>query len=84
MAMFGGNRVVSKFKNVYCDNPNPDVIYTNLRVSSATGEQNYIQCNSKFFCFATSVSNCLISILILQVHILRETLTRPIANLILF
>jgi len=52
--MFGGARVVSRFKNVYCDAPNPDVIFSNLRVSTSTGDQNYINCNPKFFCYSTT------------------------------
>lgn len=53
--MFGSgkHRVVSKFKNVYCDHPKAEDCYSNLRVGTATGEQNYIQANPKFFCYAS-------------------------------
>lgn len=50
--MFGASRVVSKYKNVYCDHPSADKTFSNLRVGTSTGEQNYIQANPKFFAYA--------------------------------
>lgn len=45
---------MSRFKNVYCDQPKHDVVFSNLHVSTATGDQNYINCNPKFFCYSTT------------------------------
>jgi len=39
----------SKFRHVYCDPPRPDSTFQNLRLSTVTGEQNYIKANSLFF-----------------------------------
>lgn len=44
----------SKFRHVFCENPRPDAIYSNLRTSTVTGEQNYIKANELFF--ATGVA----------------------------
>jgi coronin-1B/1C/6 len=38
-----------KYKNVYCDPPRPESTWQSLRLSTVTGEQNYIKANSKFF-----------------------------------
>ena len=53
MAAFGASRIQSKFKNVFADHPASDHVFSNLRVGTATGEQNYIQANPKFFCYAS-------------------------------
>ena len=39
----------SKFRHVFCDPPRIDATFQPLRVSTATGEQNYIKANSLFF-----------------------------------
>ena len=39
----------SKFRHVYCDAPKPEQCFLNLRLSTTTGEQNYIKANAKFF-----------------------------------
>ena len=39
----------SKFRHVYCDPPRIDATFQGIRVSQATGEQNYIKANSLFF-----------------------------------
>lgn len=39
----------SKFRHVYFEPEKTDGCYTNLRLSTATGEQNYIKGNTKFF-----------------------------------
>jgi len=39
----------SKFRHVFCDPPRPDATFQNLRLSTVTGEQNYIKANSSFF-----------------------------------
>jgi coronin-1B/1C/6 len=39
----------SKYKNVYCDPPRPEAIFSNLRLSTTTGEQSYIKANNLFF-----------------------------------
>lgn len=44
----------SKFRHVFCENPRPDAIFSNLRTSTVTGEQNYIKANELFF--ATGVA----------------------------
>eukprot|EP01031_Cornospumella_fuschlensis_P015728 gene15728-19216_t len=38
-----------KFKHIYCDAPRPDACFQNIRLSTATGEQNYIKANAKYF-----------------------------------
>ena len=46
----------SKFRHVYSDPPRLDATYQNLRLSTATGEQNYIKANGLFFATGLSVS----------------------------
>ena len=46
----------SKFRHVYCDPPRLDATYQNLRLSTATGEQNYIKANGLFLATGLSVS----------------------------
>lgn len=45
----------SKFKHVFCDPPRTEAQYTNLRLSTVTGEQNYIKANPKYFAVALAV-----------------------------
>jgi coronin-1B/1C/6 len=45
---------VLQFKHVYVEPAKPDLCYTNYKLSSATGEQNYIKGNTKFFAVALS------------------------------
>lgn len=42
----------SKFRHVFFEPEKVDKCYTNLRLSTATGEQNYIKGNSKYFAVA--------------------------------
>ncbi|GLE05962.1 hypothetical protein PINS_up015173 [Pythium insidiosum] len=42
----------SKFRHVYVEPAKLDKCYTNLRLATATGEQNYIKGNTKFFAVA--------------------------------
>lgn len=43
----------SKFRHIFCDPPRPDATFQNIRVSTVTGEQNYIKANAKFFAVGT-------------------------------
>lgn len=43
----------SKFRHIFCDPPRPDATFQNIRVSTVTGEQNYIKANPKFFAVGT-------------------------------
>ncbi len=49
----------SKFRHIFCDPPRVDAQYTNLRLSTVTGEQNYIKANPKYFAIALSVGSIL-------------------------
>lgn len=42
----------SKFRHVYCDPPRTDAQWTNFRLSTVTGEQNYIKANPLYFAVA--------------------------------
>ncbi len=44
-----------KYKNVYCDPPRPEATWQSLRLSTVTGEQNYIKANNKFFAIGLQV-----------------------------
>lgn len=44
----------SKFRHVYADQPRQDSKFENLRLSTTTGEQNYIKANSKYFAVGLS------------------------------
>jgi hypothetical protein len=48
----------SKFKHVFCDPPRTEAQYTNLRLSTVTGEHNYIKANPKYFAVALAVRMC--------------------------
>lgn len=39
----------SKFRHVFCDPARPDATFTNLRLSTITGDQNYIKANPLYF-----------------------------------
>ena len=45
----------SKFRHVFCDPARPDSIFQNLRLSTVTGEQNYIKANSVYFAVGIQV-----------------------------
>jgi coronin-1B/1C/6 len=45
----------SKFRHVYCDTPKPDATFQNLRLSTVTGEQNYIKANPLYFAVGLQV-----------------------------
>lgn len=58
----------SKFRHIFCDPPRPDAIFSNLRVSTVTGEQQYIKANPLYF--ATGLQVCsLIAQSIAQIHL---------------
>lgn len=44
----------SKFRHVFCDPPRPDATWQNLRLSTVTGEQNYIKANPLYFAVGLS------------------------------
>lgn len=46
----------SKFRHVYADQPRSDAIFTNLRLSTVTGEQSYIKANPFYFAVGLQVS----------------------------
>ena len=46
----------SKYRHVFCDNPRADATYTNFRLSTTTGEQNYIKANPLYFAVGVQVS----------------------------
>jgi coronin-1B/1C/6 len=45
----------SKFRHVFCDPARPDTTFQNLRLSTVTGEQNYIKANPLFFAVGLQV-----------------------------
>lgn len=47
----------SKFRHVYADPPRPDTTFQNFRLSTVTGEQNYIKANPLFFGVGLQVLN---------------------------
>ena len=44
----------SKYRHVYVTAPKNEQSFTGFRLSTATGEQNYIKANTKFFAVALS------------------------------
>ena len=46
----------SKYKHVYCEAPKADATFQNLRLSTVTGDQNYIKANGLFFAVGVQVS----------------------------
>jgi coronin-1B/1C/6 len=60
----------SKFRHVFADPPRPDAIYSNLRLSTVTGEQNYIKANPLFFAAGLQVRTARCSILCLEIYFL--------------
>lgn len=46
----------SKFRHVYCDAPRIDATFQNLRLSTVTGEQNYIKASAHYFAVGLQVS----------------------------
>ena len=45
----------SKFRHVFCEHPRMDATFQNLRLSTVTGEQNYIKANPLFFAVGVQV-----------------------------
>lgn len=45
----------SKFRHVYADPPRLDTTFQNFRLSTVTGEQNYIKANPLFFAVGLQV-----------------------------
>ena len=45
----------SKYKHVFCDPPRPDATFQNLRLSTVTGDQNYIKANTQYFAIGVQV-----------------------------
>ena len=50
----------SKFRHVYCDTPRPDATFQNLRLSTVTGEQNYIKANPEYFAVGLQVHSIIL------------------------
>ena len=46
----------SKVRHVFCQPEKPENQYLDLRLSSATGDHNYIKANTKFFAFSVSTA----------------------------
>lgn len=46
----------TKYKHVFCDPPRPDATFQNLRLSTVTGDQNYIKANGLYFAVGVQVS----------------------------
>jgi hypothetical protein len=46
----------SKYRHVFCDNPRVEAKYTDFRLSTTTGEQNYIKANPNYFAVGLQVS----------------------------
>eukprot|EP00934_Nitzschia_sp_Nitz4_P007808 Nitzschia sp. Nitz4//scaffold123_size70294//19068//20848//NITZ4_005923-RA/size70294-augustus-gene-0.64-mRNA-1//-1//CDS//3329534470//7798//frame0 len=42
----------SKYRHVFCDQPKQDLCYTGFRVSTSTGEQQYIKASTKYWAVA--------------------------------
>lgn len=42
----------SKFRHAFCDPPKPDQTWTGMRLSTVTGDQQYIKASSKYFVLA--------------------------------
>mmetsp|Transcript_12043 Transcript_12043/g.17657 ORF Transcript_12043/g.17657 Transcript_12043/m.17657 type:complete len:449 (-) Transcript_12043:315-1661(-) len=42
----------SKFRHVFCDAPKPEETWTGMRLSTVTGDQQYIKASSKYFVVA--------------------------------
>jgi hypothetical protein len=51
----------SKFRHVYADSPRPDTTFQNFRLSTVTGEQNYIKANPLYFAVGLQVSYCTVT-----------------------
>ena len=47
----------SKFRHVFCEPARPDATFQNLRLSTVTGEQNYIKANPLYFAVGLQVRN---------------------------
>jgi len=45
----------SKYRHVYVQAPRTGEAYSNIRLSTAVGEQNYVKANPKYFAVALSV-----------------------------
>jgi len=45
----------SKFRHVFAEHPRPDATFQNLRLSTVTGDQNYIKANPLFFAVGVQV-----------------------------
>lgn len=45
----------SRFRHVYCEHPRMDATFQNLRLSTVTGEQNYIKANPLYFAVGIQV-----------------------------
>ena len=60
----------SKFRHVFCENPRPDAIFSNLRPSVVTGEQSYIKANELFFATGIAGKNILFDLLCLYLMLI--------------
>jgi len=57
----------SKYKHVFCDPPRPDATFQNLRLSTVTGDQNYIKANGLYFAVGVQVIKFNLSIFIVLI-----------------
>jgi len=39
----------SKYRHIFCDDPKQDMCWTGFRISSAAGDQNFVQASAKYF-----------------------------------
>lgn len=46
----------SKYRHVYCDQPRLDATWQNLRISTVTGDHNYIKANPLYMAVGLAVS----------------------------
>lgn len=42
----------SKYRHVFCDNPKPEYCFTGIRLSTVTGDQQYIKASAKYYAVA--------------------------------
>jgi coronin-1B/1C/6 len=45
----------SKYRHVYVETPKTEEQFTGFRLSTVTGEQSYIKCNTKYFAVGLQV-----------------------------
>lgn len=70
---------VSKFRHVYADPPRSEQIFSDLRLGNATGDQQYIKTNGKYFAIAVNGGGGPFAVLPLDKPC-RYNTTQPIYN----